>query len=447
MPATENTVRTSLTSFIADLPDLPPELTGIPANPQPQPKEPNGATGQTGGTPDGGNVGGPSPTTAAPAPAPETKTPPKTEATPPAKPEAKPEPKPEVKPEVKAEVKPAEVKPEESPEEKWPRSAADWKNYKAKSKEREDALKTEIETLKKQAKEAAEKRPTDPDKPSPEVELTKAENDRLRKENEEYSKRLQVLDVTAHPKFQSHFNNRVSAQVELAKRLVGSEKGEEIAKILTLPDSDFKNERLESFLGDLSPIVTSRLGGVLNNLESIEAEKREAIAQAQAEREKWQSEQSTKQKQAQESAEKTWKSVVAKLQNSENGLAVYQLREGDTEWNNGVLDRISTARKLIEGKNDPQIVAEAALHAVAFPAILQHVQARETAHRDAIAAKDAEIEGLKKQVSDLAAVQPTVQKGGKVEAEPVPVKLSGMDPRAAAKAWRDSFARAMEGGA
>lgn len=412
MPALEKPPVSLERSLAAEFMDELPSLTPEPPKPAPA----NGTPGPTGSTDNGGTNAPDGSTAEAPKETPQQPSEPEAKAseTPPAEPEAKPAATPE--------AKPAEVKAEEPDEDKPPRNAQDWKNARAKAKEREESLRREIEQLKK----ATAPKPPEPEKPSPELELTKAELEKLRKEHEEYSKRIQMLDVTKHPRFEQHFNAKFSQQVDLAKRIVGQEKAAVIEEILKLPDGNYKDEKLNDFMADLSPIVNSRVGGILNSIEAIDLEKREAIAAAQAEREKLQAEQSANSKKAQLAAESTWKAIVSELQDPEKGLAVYQVKEGDTDWNNGILDRVSTAKKLVFDKNDPATVAKAALHAAAFPALLKDYKAY-------IDKSKAEIEALNKKVAALTAAQPAVQTQGKPAGKVAVKSKPSHDPRMIAR--------------
>lgn len=168
---------------------------------------------------------------------------------PPAKAEpAKPEPKAEPKPEPAAAAPEAKPKGPEPGEEKWPRTSADWDKFKKVRKEREESLRKEIAIREEKIKELTTKYQEVEAKAS-KVPSTDPEVERLKKINDELTNRIMVLDVTQDPRFQTYFENKTQAQIQLAKNIVGAEKAEAIAKALQLPNTPEYNDLKLSFVG------------------------------------------------------------------------------------------------------------------------------------------------------------------------------------------------------
>jgi hypothetical protein len=283
-------------------------------------------------------------------------------------------------------------------------------------------------------------------KASPQEDKTsKAELERLTKQNEEYSETIQRLGVTEHPQFKKFYDNKVTAQIELAKRIVGADNSEVVEKILKLPDieelSEVKSERLNNLIESLSPIQQSRLGSVINELEQISVDRAADIALAKEKREKFNADQEASRKDASTRArgegEKLFNSIIKEFQDPKNGFDTYKLKDGDEAWNKDVASRIAEAKSLFLGdkKANPQEVAQAILHAASLPIII-------AGYRDVL----GENEKLREQVKKLSAANPGLPAGGgpegggngdpKVKVEP------GASPQSARNTWVDGLMKA-----
>lgn len=335
----------------------------------------------------------------------------------------------------------AEPKPEEE-EEKWPRSGQDWDRFKARRREKEqklqeeikarDAKLSDIEAKYRKAQEEAGAALAKSSTPSPELQ---AEVERLKKENEEYSQRLAVTEVTAHPKFQAYFSGKVNEQVSMAKEIVGEERAAQVEKILSLPDSEYKRLQMEELSNELSPLQQGQLSNVIVNLRMIDREKAAEIARSQENRTKMVATQKEQMEKQVAENKRIFSDVVKQVQDPKNGLAVYQFRDGDNAWNEAVKSRIAVAEKVLFGATDikKEDIVRHTLNAAAFPVLLD-------AYRKDIDAKDAEIAKLEAQVKSLSAAQPTRGSVGTTETSsgetPQPVKINrGMSPMEAAANW------------
>lgn len=318
----------------------------------------------------------------------------------------------------------------ESAEEKWPRTKQDWEKFKESRKKSEDKFRSEIDQreasindLKSQLAAATEKASKIPEV-SP---ADKAEMESLKKENEEMSRRLQVLDVTQHPRFQSYFSNKTNAQIALAKRIVGEERSDDIEKALALPDTpeykEIKEERIAEIISELSPVNQSRIGSVLNSLAEIDQERQSEIDKAKENREKALAAETTQReeqrKQITAATEAALGEGLKRLQDPKNGSPLFQYREGNDQHNALVKHRIDLARKLFYGDNElkPEAYVQAAFSAAAFPDVIR-------SYRAEMQAAKTEIDKLREQVKGLSAAQP---KGG----ESVETPASGaVEPKA-----------------
>ena len=188
------------------------------------------------------------PEMATPEPAPEVKT--------------EPLPNPVMPPEVRPAVAPTEPKaaptaPAAPVEVKIPKNQKDWEAYKVAEKARLAEKESEIEKWKKEAEEARKAPPvstvTDDD---PRIVSTKKERDEL-------SEKLRLVDITSHPKFKAYYDGKVNAQIDMAKQIVGADNSEAIATLLKLPDNEYRQGKIEELVSTLSLIQQSRVAGVL----------------------------------------------------------------------------------------------------------------------------------------------------------------------------------------
>lgn len=335
---------------------------------------------------------------------------------PPAEPSPTPEPSPaaaKVDPQPAPAAEPA--KPVVDPEEKWPRTAAEWKKFKEARKERETALTTELNETKSKIKDYEEK-------------LSKTNNavdpaivESLKKERDELSERLRLTAVERHPDFQKHFDQKISAQYELAKRIVGPDKADTMVRLLKSEDGPWKDQEIEALVSDLNGIKQGQVAGVLNALSEINAHKSAVLADAKGHYEKLVTEQKAKADSQKQLFANALNAALSKASDPKTGNPLYQKRDGDTAWNSAVEKRIESAKGMFSGNMTPDQLIQAALDATAFPAILEQGKA-----------VFAENEKLRAQIAELTKATPGIQGKGPEGADdgtpqPVQVKV-GMNP-------------------
>lgn len=355
----------------------------------------------------------------------------------PAKPEGESEPAaqpaPAAEPKIESATAPAKVepkaaepaaapaKPADEPEEKWPRSSKDWDAYKTKHRERLTAKETEIATLKSQMAELEKKANAVPGA-NPEFES-------LKKAHDELSEQLRLVSVENHPKFKQYYKSKIDGQIAQAKRIVGADKAEAIAGLLELPDSQYRSDKIEEMVADLSPLKQAQLGAVLNAVEDVRSERQSEIERAKTDAQKWQEE---SQRKAQASAveqrtkiEGLFNQMLGELQDPEKGLAVFQTKTGDDTWNKEVEGRISQAKELLFGKPTVDQMLNIALRGVALAPVLR-------SHK----ALFEENQKLQEQVKSLSAAAPKLESHKKADQpEEVPVKKGPFSSREQAAEW------------
>jgi len=330
----------------------------------------------------------------------------------------------------------------EDDDERPPRTSADWKARRAKVKQREDALNREIESRDTQLKELQgkltefESKLSQPTEPPPEI---KSELDRLAAQNKELSDRIMVLDVTQHPDFQTYFENKRANAIGKAKRIVGEAQAAEVEKILAMPDSEYKSNQLETLLSEMTDMQRSRMAVVVDELENAELERKAEITKATTHAEKLKTEREAKAKQRQEAFEKAKQNGFTEVLNMfqdpdpKKGFMLYQKKpdgqEGAKEWNAAVDKRIADAKSLLFGGNmTPQKVSEAALRAVAMPAILE-------AYQHDLKEWTDKISKLEAQVKTLSAAQPAQGGAGGTKSSDDDKVPEGMSSEARVARW------------
>jgi hypothetical protein len=272
------------------------------------------------------------------------------------------------------------------------KAATEWKKLKA-------AHKAEMEKFRAQVAEMEAKLKSAP--ASSDTELLKKDLEALKRERDEYSEQLRMLDVERHPKFRAYYDAQVTAQVEKAKQIVGPERAGEIAEILALPESAWKAQRVNDLIADLTPYQQTRLGATLDKLADISLERDGEIRKARENFAKIEAEKAAAAKAAEENTVRAFDKTVETLDDT---WVMYKPREGDAEWNNGVKERMEFARAIYRGELEPQDLAKQALLAASVPTMLK-----------AFEAQVQRAKALEDELKELRAASPKPTEGGASE--------------------------------
>lgn len=247
---------------------------------------------------------------------------------------------------------------------KWPRSAQQWKKFREERdkafSERDTkikALEEELGALRTKASNAT----------------SSAELEEIRKERDALSERLRIVSVERHPKFEAYFKNKTQAQMEMAKRIVGKERAEEVEKILSLTDGEARTTKLMELLGDLSSIQQVQFGGVLNNLEAIQMERENEIANASKTYQEMVESERKVGEERRKGLEATFEAALQKA-TGKDGVPMFQQREGDDAWNKDVNNRIAAARSILFSDQPPEKLVQAALNAMAYQPLIKALE-------------------------------------------------------------------------
>lgn len=290
-----------------------------------------------------------------------------------------------------------ETKPEDKApidESKWPRNAKEWKAFKAEAKKREDDLAKQLSEWQAKHKELEGKVSTAPVKDEASIK----EAEKWKKTSDEYSEQLRLLAVERHPKFKAHYDARVNAALEDAKGIVGEAHADGVVKLLSQSPSAERTAQLEEIVLTLSPLDQAQLGAVIRDLRTIEKERSTEVTRAKADFDKMMESEQSRTKAAQERFQKSVADAIQSAQDSKMGRPEYQLREGDTAWNENVTKRIDHARRLMTEKLNESDIFNAAMDAAAYPAVLEQTKALM-----------AENSKLQEQVKSLTAATPSIK--------------------------------------
>lgn len=337
-----------------------------------------------------------------------------------------------VKPEPKEPIAPApdpapdpKPKPDPAPapdpkagddDEAWPRSAEQWKAKKAKEKEKRDAIAKERDEIKadreRLAAEIAELK-----KAGPSEELTK-----LREERDELDRQLRQSALENHPRFKQYFDGGIKAATESIKRVVGGDRATQIEAALKLPPGEYRDTQLQNLVEDLPTLKQGQVGSLLTKIGDLQAERDSELANAHANWDKIQTENTAKataqQKAAQEAREKLVSSTITAIAGEE--------LKGHLETQ----DMDLAKRIALGGTKDPADTVKLIARGVAWPKVL-----------NALATAQAENATLKAQITKMESATPGLPGGSpRAGSDPNPKpKVNVNSPMGTAQAWVDDF--------
>lgn len=320
-------------------------------------------------------------------------------------------------------------------EERWPRSAKEWKNFTTARKAKDSEYEKKITEREARIKELEAKTSGQPEIPA----KTQQEIEALRKENEEYSKQLRLVAVTKHPKFKSYFDTKLNGALSQIKSCVSPDQVDAVTKLVRQPESEQRDEAINTLLEGMTTLQRVRMQGVLTSLASIDNEYETEIARANQDYEQMMTASKAEREQQVAGFNRMLDDTVKGMQDVKNGRPEYQMREGQQEWNESVAKRIESGRKLIAGNLPPETMFKAAFDAAAYPDVL-------AGYRAAL----GEIEKLKKQVTAMTAANPRVESPKRTEptsAQPgsAPAMPKDSRPMDYTKAWVKTFGDALRG--
>lgn len=348
---------------------------------------------------------------------------PKVEDPPPASPEAEPkaaqEPvaakatTPAVAPELpKQDIKPVDQKPDEDAPPasiKSTKAAEDWKRMKQEHKNRENTLASKIKELEGEIGTL---------RSQPKTEVNQEEIAALKREHEAMSEQLRILDVERHPRFQAYFNDKINNALAMAKQAVGGAMADKVTTILQLPESDYKKEQLRGLFSELDEFQQEDVKEANRQIRATMFERETEKKKATENYQKVQQERQKEEVAFRDSFLNAVQTTLKQASDKQNGLAVFQERDGDDAWNGDVQNRRNAAQKFVEstisGKISPEQLALGATWMVAAEPLLKNA-----------VALAKENEQLRAKLEELRSAVPNAADGDAKPPTPVEEKSTG----------------------
>jgi hypothetical protein len=283
-------------------------------------------------------------------------------------------------PEITADSKVAPAEEGLPPSIKTPKAAEEFKviksqrdEWKTKAEAHEVALKARDEELTK-LREAA-KNPAIPD----EVK-TRLEN--AEKEIEEYKKRLREADLERDPQFEAYFKGGVKNILTQAEAL-HPEKGSELTKLIQLPESEYRTQRILEIHGEMDGLKQAKLAKLVIDHDNLVAEKQAALSNNSEHLKQMAAQRAARtEAEAKETMAKIATAKQTELSRAREHLQSFKPVDGDEAHNSGVKEREAIVDAFFEGKLPADQLSKLPiwaahgmyLHKTAVPALLEQVR-------------------------------------------------------------------------
>jgi hypothetical protein len=249
------------------------------------------------------------------------------------------------KPAEAASAKPADAPPAAI---KSTKAADEWRNMKSIHAQELTKVQQEAAAARAEAKAAAER-------------ISAAE-----KTAREYSDKLRIVALADHPEFKQKYTAREEAAFAALKGLAG-DKGDELSKLLKLPQSDVRDSRIGDLVDNLPSLTRVKIGGLLQRIDEISTERESELSTATARLKEMTDAQRQQHEQQQTQAKARSASVFEEQASNARALEVFELKEGDDAHNAEVAKLLETARTIFDGQNSEAEIAKAALWAASAP--------------------------------------------------------------------------------
>lgn len=222
---------------------------------------------------------------------------------------------------------------------------------------------------------------------------------KIEQERDEFKGKYEAFIVQFTPEFQAKFDNQKAQVIETLKTSIPEAEAKKLAELMELPNNEAKRKAIQEITDQFDQFQVAEVVAANREIQRIEKERKDSIANANKTLAGIGEERRKQSEESQAKLAKAFEENAAKVQ---QGLTVYQKRDGDEAWNKGVEEGLAVARKIFSGEIDADDKAQAALMAAAAPRILESYK------RD-VAAKDQEIATLKETVAKLQGASPSLE--------------------------------------
>lgn len=203
-------------------------------------------------------------------------------------------------------------------------------------------------------------------------ETERGEYETVKKRNEELTKIMQEVALERLPEFKKHFDDRRNTALAIGQQIVGEEHSAALKKIAQLPDGDFRNQLIKGLSDNLEDYQKMQLGNVLTKFSEINYERNAALQQAPEHLKTYQQQQDQQRAQRVRQFDQEFKEVVESWSGTENGIPLFQMKEGDETHNAEVKTRLETAKNILNLNLSANQLVKAALWSSAAPGLLRN---------------------------------------------------------------------------
>jgi hypothetical protein len=228
-------------------------------------------------------------------------------------------------------------------------------------------------------------------------ETERNEFDSVKKRNDELTRLIKEVALDRLPEFKKHFEDRRNTALAIGQQIVGQEHAETLKKIAQLPDGDFRNQIARGLLDNLDEFQKTELGPVLVDIRKINFERQSALDKPDDHLKLYDQIKERDSKRRAEEFERTFQDTLQKWSNPDNGLALFQKKDGDEAHNAEVAQRVETARNILNLNLSADQLSKAALWSAAAPGLLKNQMALAKENK----ALKEELESLKAGGPDL----------------------------------------------
>jgi hypothetical protein len=237
------------------------------------------------------------------------------------------------------------------------KASQQWDAMKAKHTEEVTQLRAQLDLLNKEVSTAR-------NGGTPEFET-------LRKERDKYKEILRDVAIERDPEFVQTFSTREKAAVDAATQAAG-DKGDKLAKLLSAPNSPWRDEQINKLVEDLPASSQRRINAALSVIEQVDVERTAEVARRRATFNDKQSALMTQQKERDAVRQKEMKTAfdeTTKQWRERNPF--FQEKKGDDAHNAKVMESIRLAEAIYNGEMTAEETAMASYWAAGGPRFLE----------------------------------------------------------------------------
>jgi len=190
--------------------------------------------------------------------------------------------------------------------------------------------------------------------------------EKLKQERDSLSEQLKTAALEKHPDFIKKFDGKIDQVVSTAKATVGEHNEDRIERLLRMEESEMRNDGLEQIFAELSPTRQAKLGAMLAQIDAIKAERAGMLSNQADALNELNAKYDQQQQERLKSSDAAWGNALSQAQQH---VEVFQKKDGDDEWNNGIDSMVTSARGLFSGEGATSLeeMARATLWAAAAP--------------------------------------------------------------------------------